>query len=104
MKRSEGESIRLKHTLERMRSHIDSIEVAMRLGGPIGADAAQGFAHTGSKWQCSSRNMTRSGWSRGEKEIQRRSRGQAPKWTYRPNNELQDALGRPPAGRAPTIR
>ena len=47
MSRRSGELVRLEHTLARIRAHCDGIEIAMRLGGPIGADAAQGIAHTG---------------------------------------------------------
>jgi hypothetical protein len=45
--RREGEAVRLRHTLARLRAHCDSIEIAMRLGGSIGGDTAQGIAQTG---------------------------------------------------------
>lgn len=39
--REEGERIRLRHTVEHLKAVVDSIEVALRLEGPIGTELAQ---------------------------------------------------------------
>ena len=41
--RKEGERTRLEHSLPRLRAHIDAIELALKLPGPIGVDVAQGL-------------------------------------------------------------
>ena len=43
MNRSQGERVRLEHSLQRLRAQIDAIEVALRLPGPVGLDIAQGL-------------------------------------------------------------
>lgn len=44
--RDQGEWIRLRHATDRLRAHLDGLDTALRLGGPIGTEVAQGIAQT----------------------------------------------------------
>lgn len=44
--RSAGEIVRLEPTLARLRTMIDSVEIAIRLKGPIGTDLGQNLTQT----------------------------------------------------------
>jgi hypothetical protein len=46
MKRSEGERVRLEHSLTRLSAHISSIKIGLKAGGPIGPDIAGGLVQT----------------------------------------------------------
>ena len=41
MKRSQGERVRLGHSIARHRAQLDGIDTALKLPGPIGAEIAQ---------------------------------------------------------------
>lgn len=44
--RAEGERERLKHSIERMRNVLVSLEKALQLPGPIGQEAGQALVQT----------------------------------------------------------
>ncbi len=44
--RREGERVRVRHAIERMRAHLGGLEVALRLPTPIGTEAAEGITRT----------------------------------------------------------
>lgn len=43
MKRSEGERVRMRQAISNMRAHLQGLEVALGLDGPIGQEASQGI-------------------------------------------------------------
>lgn len=46
MKRSEGEKVRMRHAIERMRASLNSLESAMKQPVPFGAAAAEAITGT----------------------------------------------------------
>lgn len=49
MTRAEGERTRLRHSIERMRAHLVSIEIGLRLQGSLGTEVAQTVMQTASE-------------------------------------------------------
>lgn len=47
-KRSEAETIRIRHSVTILRAVLDSVDIAVSLGGPIGSDLAQTVLTSGS--------------------------------------------------------
>lgn len=46
MKRSEGEHIRMRHSIERMKATMVNLEKAVSFNGPIGNDVSQAVLTT----------------------------------------------------------
>lgn len=51
--RAEGERIRIRHAIQRMRAILDSVETTIEVAVPPGPDVAQAIAHSGVDLACS---------------------------------------------------
>lgn len=51
MKRSDGERTRLEHSIARMRTTLDNVEVGLRAGGPVG-DVGQAVTMNATEIAC----------------------------------------------------